>query len=166
MSNLYVTFWKRQAAALHEQLVRYFSKTPSSSSSWATSASVMTLSKAPSSSSSRTTSASFYFSESNKQQTLHELPVRYYFCSENSKRQLLYLSNLYVIGIFFGRQQAAASLFEQLVCYRYFLWTTTDGSFLYVNNHRIYSLITSALMSIPLKSRRESLLRIYTSRSR
>ena len=86
------------------------------------------------------------------------------FSSENSKWQLLYLSSLYVIGIFFGRQQAAASLFKQLVCYRYFLWTTT-GSFLYLNNLRIYSLFTSALTSISENLAKKSVTTLHLQKS-
>ena len=34
-----------------------------------------------------------------------------------------------MLSVFFGRQQVVASLFDQLVCYWYFLWTTTSDSF-------------------------------------
>ena len=162
MSNLYVidTVGKRQAAALHEQLVRYFLKAPSSSSSRATSAS-FTFLKAPSSSSSRATSASFTFWKRQAAVSLLEQLVRYYFS---------------------GIQQVVVSLFEQLVCYRYFLWTTASGSLfiwatcmllvfaldnskrqlLYLNNLRIYNLITSALIGIsPEISRRKFVMNFY-----
>ena len=42
------------------------------------------------------------------------------FSLDDSKWQPLYLSSLYVIGIFFGRQQVAVSLFEQLAYLQYY----------------------------------------------
>ena len=99
MSNLYIIiFGKRQAAALHEQLVRYRHR------------------KTTSGSSSRAACALLLFLENDKRRSLHEQLVHYYFWKTTSGG--LFMSNLYVIDIV-RKRQAAVSLFEQLV--RYYL---------------------------------------------
>ena len=126
MSNLYVIdiVGKRQAAALHEQLVRYyFWKTTSGSSSRATCAlSLLENDKR------QLFMSNLYVIIFGKRQaavSLFEQLVRYYY---------------------FGKRQAAVSLFEQLV--RYYFLEDSKWQFLYLNNLRTYNLIPSALMSI------------------
>ena len=118
-SNLCVIiiFGKRQAEALHEQLVRYyFGKRQAAVSSWTTYM-LSTLLKTASGSLLMDNLYIINTSKKNsKQQSLHgQLACYQHFLKTASGS--FFMSTLYVS--IFGRQQVAAYLFEQLVCYCY-----------------------------------------------